>query len=200
MIRRWTVPTAVLLAAAATAADGAAQNVTLTPTLGAFVPATDLRGVRDQAEQIRLDREGTLGLGLNLDAGFLRGTLAYATGATITDRGVTDRGDVGDGSVLAVAADLVLRPVPRLIAQPYIIGGAGIKRQQFSWDDDDIGDPFPRDRSDFTLHFGVGADIMLGRLGILAEVTDFLSRDANDEFRQHDAFAMLGLRVRLGGR
>src|SRR5687768_14523930 len=98
--------------------DGAAQ-VSVTPSFGVFTWASDLRGLRDAAEQQRLKREGTLGLGLTVEAGMLRGSLAYATGATLTDRGVTNRGEIGDGSVLAAAADIVVRPLGDFFLQPY---------------------------------------------------------------------------------
>jgi hypothetical protein len=193
---------AVALTAVLALTPGAAraQGIAMTPTAGAFIPASDLRGLRDQAEQRRLERQAALGIGLNVEAGMFRGTLAYATGATLTDRGVNGRSDIGDGSVLALAADVVWRPLPRLLVQPYLLGGGGLKRQDYSYTAAGFADVFPRDRTDFTLHFGAGADVMLGGFGIVAEVTDFLSRDGRDRFAQHDAFAMVGLRFRLGRR
>jgi hypothetical protein len=176
-----------------------AQGIAITPTFGSFIPATDLSQLRDEAEQRRLERSSTLGLGLNLEAGWLRGSIAYATGAELNERGVSNQGQIGDGSVLAAAADIIVRPLPRFIIQPYLLGGAGVKRQDYSYDDDEFDDVFPGDKTDFTLHFGIGADLMLGSLGIVAEVTDFLSRKPDDSFGQHDAFAMVGLRFRLGG-
>jgi hypothetical protein len=190
------VPAAILAGDAQTAR---AQGITITPALGAFIPASELRELQEQAEQRRLDRSATLGLGLNVELGWLRGSLAYATGATLTDRGVTDAGDVGDGSVLALAADVVWRPLPRLLVQPYLLGGGGIKRQDYSYDDEGLEDVFPDDKTDFTLHFGVGADAWLGGIGVMAEVTDFLSRRGDDTFGQHDAFILVGLKFRLGG-
>jgi hypothetical protein len=192
----------MLLAAAVLAASPAAASaqIHVTPAMGAFVPAGDLRQLRDEADQRRLQREGTLGLGLNVDAGWLRGSLAYATGATINERGVGGRDAIGDGSVLAVAADVVIRPLPRLIVQPYLLAGAGLKRQDYSFDREGVGaNPLPRDRSDFALHAGLGADIMFGGIGIMAEITDFISRNEEGAFGQHDAFALVGLRLRLGG-
>ena len=196
-----TAPFVVMASAAMLAAipeAGAAQGITVTPALGAFVPASDLRELGEAAEQRSLDRSGTLGLGVNVDAGWLRGSIAYATGATLTDRGITGRGDIGDGSVLALAADFVWRPLPRILVQPYLLGGGGLKRQEYSYDDAGFADVFPADRTDFTLHFGVGADIWLGGIGVMAEITDFLSRRSDDSFGQHDAFIMAGLRFRVG--
>jgi hypothetical protein len=179
-------------------AGPAAAQIYITPALGVFIPASDLEDLEGQAEQTRFDRSGTLGLGLNVELGWLRGSVAYATGATISDEGISGEDEIGDGSVLAVAADLVLRPLPRLLVQPYVLGGVGLKRQDFSYDDDGIGtNPLPSDKTDFAVHAGLGADVMLGRVGIMAEITDYITRNEDSTFGQHDAFAMVGLRVRM---
>jgi hypothetical protein len=194
-----------MLATAAAVGLGSAEKaraqIYITPAAGAFIPASDLRDLKDQAEQTRLERSGTLGLGLNVELGWLRGSLAYATGATISERGVSGTDEVGDGSVLAVAADVLVRPLPRLLVQPYLLGGVGLKRQDFSFTDDGLGEnPLPSDRTDLALHVGIGADLMLGGVGIMAEVTDYVTRTEEKTFGQHDAFAFVGLRIRLGGR
>jgi opacity protein-like surface antigen len=181
-------------------AEAASAQIHITPSIGAFIPASDLEDLKDQAEATRFDRAGTLGLGLNIEMGWLRGSIAYATGASFSEDGVTGEDEIGDGSVLAVAADLVVRPLPRLLVQPYLLGGVGLKRQEFSFDDDGIGEnPLPSDATDLALHVGVGADLMLGGIGIMAEITDYVTRTEEKTFGQHDAFAMVGLRIRLGG-
>jgi hypothetical protein len=194
---RRTLFTAFAGAWLALPAAPASAQFYITPAVGVFIPATDLEDLEGQAEQTRFDRSGTLGLGLNVELGWLRGSVAYATGATISDEGVSG-GDVGDGSVLAVAADLIVRPLPRVLVQPYLLGGVGLKRQDFSFDDEGISEnPLPSDKTDFALHAGVGADVMLGRIGIMAEITDYITRNEDSTFGQHDAFALVGLRVRL---
>jgi hypothetical protein len=194
--------TLITAAAAATLlaglADSAAAQIHITPAFGAYIPASDLRDLRDETQQRRLSREGTLGLGLNVDAGWLRGSIAYASGATINESGVRNRDAVGDGSVLAVAADLVLRPLPRLLVQPYLLGGLGLKRLDYSYSRDGLSHPLPADRREVALHAGLGADLMLGRIGVMAEITDYITRHDDGGFGQHDAFAFIGLRVRIG--
>lgn len=193
---RMTVVAAALAGASATGAN--AQGITVTPAIGAYIPASDLRDLRDEAQNRRLERKGTFGLGLNVEAGWLRGSLAYASGATISSDGV--EGDIGDGSVLALAADVVVRPLPRVIVQPYLLGGLGYKRLDYSYDDEGIStNPLPEDRRDVALHVGLGADLMLGGIGIMAEVTDYITRKEEGGFGQHDAFALVGLKFRLGG-
>jgi hypothetical protein len=189
---------AALVALLALPPAHAAAQVYITPAAGVFIPASDLEDLEGQAEATQLSRSGTLGLGLNLELGWLRGSVAYATGATISDEGVAGEDEIGDGSVLAVAADLIVRPLPRLLVQPYLLGGVGLKRQDFSYDDDGVGEnPLPSDKTDFAFHAGLGADVMLGRFGIMAEISDFITRNEDSTFGQHDAFGMVGLRVRM---
>ena len=114
-----------LVAGALLPAAANAQGVTISPMVGGYVPAGSFRDLRQQTGE-RWERGGTLGLGANIEMGFLRGTIAYATGATINRDGLSGQSEIGDGSVLAGAIDVVMRPLPRLIAvQPYILGGAG---------------------------------------------------------------------------
>jgi hypothetical protein len=177
---------------------GLRGQVHITPAIGAYIPASDLQDLRDEAAQRRLTRQSTAGFGLNVEAGWLRGSVAYASGARITERGVQDRDRIGDGSVLAVAADAVLRPLPRLLVQPYVLAGAGLKRQDYSWSGEGLSSPLPADRREVALHIGIGGDVMLGGVGIMAEITDYITRHDDGGFGQHDAFAFVGLRFRLG--
>lgn len=173
-----------------------AQGLTVTPSLGAYIPASDFKGLRDEAENQRLEKEGTLALGLSVEMGWLRGTLAYASGAKITDEGVDGEDQLGEGTLLIGAADIVLRPLPRLvIVQPYVLGGVGFRNE--SYDTDEATDLFPEDDRSMGLHIGAGLDVMLGGLGLMAEVTDFISKDLQDDWGRHDAFAMVGLKLRL---
>src|SRR5262245_4751954 len=91
-----------LTAAAALFAGGpalvAAQGVTVTPLIGAYVPAGSFHELQDQAG--KLERGSTLGLGFNVELGMFRGSFAYATGATISRDGIQGRSNIGDGSVL----------------------------------------------------------------------------------------------------
>lgn len=190
----WVLAAAGLL----TPAAARAQSISVTPAIGVYIPASDLYDLRDEAQQITVDKEGTLALGLNVEAGMLRGSVAYASGAQLNQRGVQNQDDIGEGKLLAVAADLVLRPIPRLIiVQPYLVAGAGLRREDFSYEDDGIGNALPSDQSDFALHAGLGLDVSLGRLGLVAEVTDFITQDQEDKWDQHDAFGFVGLKLRL---
>lgn len=193
---------AVPLLALAVAAPVQAQGrLTITPLIGGYIPGNDVHDLQTGAEEVTVDKEAALGLGLNVELGWLRGSLAYASGATVNVEDIGDptlEGEIGEGSVLAIAAGVVLRPLPRLIVvQPYLVGGAGLKRTDYDWETDGAADAFPEDQSDFTLHVGVGADISLGPVGLVVEVTDFISNEGNDSFGRHDAFGMLGLKFGL---
>jgi hypothetical protein len=176
-----------------------AQGITVTPSLGIYIPASDVYQLRDNAQQIfSVEKEGTLALGLNVQLGMLRGSIAYASGAQLNERGVQNREAVGEGKLLTVAGDVVLRPIPRLIiVQPYLIAGAGLRREDYSYADDGVSNALPSDQSDFGLHAGIGADVMLGKIGLVAEFTDFITKDEADDWAQHDAFAFVGLKLKV---
>ena len=175
-----------------------AQGITITPQIGVYVPGDNFDALRAGADSVTVNREGALALGLNVELGFLRGTVAYASGATLNRRGVSGQTEVGEGKLLAVAGDLVLRPLPRLIViQPYIIAGAGLRRADYSYDDDGISNAFPENDSDFALHAGIGADLVLGPLGVSAEITDFISKNSDEKWKIHDGFGFVGVKLRL---
>ncbi|HSL72365.1 MAG TPA: hypothetical protein VK864_19105 [Longimicrobiales bacterium] len=187
---------AVLLVALAAPTVGRAQGISVSPMIGAYAPGGSFRDLQDAAEN-KLERAAALGLGANVEFGFLRGSVAYATGATISRDGINGESEIGDGNVLVGAVDLVWRPLPRLIVvQPYLLGGAGYKKESYSFDEagfENIGDG----ENTFVLHVGVGADIGLGPFSLVAEITDFIGRDNNDDWKVHDGFGMVGLKFRL---
>jgi opacity protein-like surface antigen len=195
MLQRRTATALVFLLAGA-AAPAAAQ-IHITPAVGAFHPDRSPFALDYEGESHRhLIRGRTLGLGLNLEAGIFRGTIAYATNAKILRDGFAAEGPVGEGQLLAVLGGLTLRPIPRFGGlQPYGIAGAGVKRFGYSWDEDGISNAFPSDQTDFALQAGLGLDMMLGAFGLTAEVSDMISVRSNV---RHDTFLMLGMRLRLG--
>src|SRR5699024_10424372 len=105
--------------------------------------------------------------------------------------GVQD--EVGDSKLLAVAADLVLRPIPRIVVlQPYLLVGAGFRNANYDYNEQGLSDTFNKNDRDFALHAGVGADLMIGPIGVAAELTDFISKNSEDKFKQHDGFGFVG--------
>ena len=187
----------IAIVALAIPAAANAQGIQVTPLAGVYIPASDLYALRDEAQQVSVEKEGTFALGFNVELGMLRGSVAYASGAQINQRGVTNRDNVGEGKLLAIAGDIVLRPIPRFIVQPYVLAGAGLRREDYSYEDDGVANALPEDQSDFAFHAGVGLDLMLGRIGVVAEVTDFITKNEADEYKQHDAFGFVGLKLRV---
>ena len=184
------------LAIAALPSTSHAQ-IGVTPQIGFYVPGDDFESIRAGADSIKVNKEGSLALGLTVDFGMLRGSLAYASSATLNSSGGTG-GEVGEGKLLAAAADLVLRPIPRiLVLQPYLLVGGGLRRADYSYETDALENAFPKNESDFALHAGIGADVMLGGLGLSAEITDFISKDDEDKWARHDAFGFVGLKLKL---
>jgi hypothetical protein len=175
--------------ASATAARG---QVTITPMVGGYIPASDINQVKGNASNIAKTREGTLALGADIDFGFLRGTVMYASGTTIKN---ASKQNIGKGNVLATAADLVIRPIPRILVQPYLIAGAGETFYKYTESSSLVSGG---DKNSFALHGGLGADVMVGSIGVAAELTDFVSKGVDDKWNVHDAFLMVGLRLRLG--
>jgi hypothetical protein len=112
----------------------------------------------------------------------------------------------GEQTMLVLAADLVLRPMRRLIiVQPYLLAGAGVKRYDFSFSEPDgetsIEEAFPESQTDFTIHAGLGLDLGIGPIALVAEMSDYVSwydaEGAEEGELQNDLFLMAGLRVGL---
>ena len=194
---RFAAWSALPLAIAFAASPASAQSIHVSPMAGAFHPSSDAFDLGQAADQGRLVKGNALALGLNLELSLLRLSAVYATGADIAGGGLGGSNDIGDGSLLAVAGDVVLRPLPRIWFQPYVLGGVGLKRQSFSFEDQSLDEAFDEATTDFAWHAGVGADLMLGNFGIVAEVTDFITSGENDRFGRHDTFLMMGVRLRL---
>jgi hypothetical protein len=165
-------------------------QVSITPMIGGYIPASDVNQVTGSAQDVAKTRDGTLSLGGNIDFGVLRGTVMFASGTTIKN---ANKQDIGKGSVLAAGADLVIRPLPRILVQPYLIAGAAEKFYKY-----DTQSILHGNDKDFALHGGIGADVMLGSVGVAAELTDFVSKGADSKWNVHDAFLMVGLKLKLG--
>lgn len=189
LLAAFLTPFVLLLAAGSVHA----QSIHISPVLGAFHPSSNLEDLREGGTA-NLVKDNALALGMNVEASFLRASVVYATSANISEDGVGG-GDIGEGSLLAVTGDIVLRPIPRIAGlQPYALGGAGIKHDNYSFSDGDFSDV--RDNSDFAWHIGLGADLMRGNFGIVAEVSDYITSTSETTLGRHDTFAMVGLRLR----
>jgi hypothetical protein len=194
----------------ASVTDAEAQRLQLVPRAGVFVSASDLAELATTVGEVRAEMKGTLGVGLGLEMGLplspigFRAGFDYATNSKLSLKGISSDEDEAGATLLAVTGDVVFRPLPRLIVvQPYLVGGAGVKRYSFEVSELDVSleDLFPQDQTDFTVHAGAGVDVSLGPLALRAEVSDYVSRfelaEGGARKTQHDLFATVGLRLRL---
>jgi hypothetical protein len=119
----------------------------------------------------------------------VRANVDAAMGRSIEVEGQEVPGSEVD--IIAITGDLVFRPLPRVIFQPYLLAGAGIKRYTLE------GGPEPE--TDFTGHLGVGGDLKLGALSVFGEVSDYISKfdGVPDSHLQNDVFVMVGFRIGL---
>ena len=213
-IRSGAALLALLVSAGPAAAQVPGLEVQLVPKVGFYSPAADLEAAADAAGEIVDDRGGSLALGLALDMGLplaplnLRVGFDYVTASEFTYADTTgaDVETSGEQTMLAIAGDVILRPIPRLlIVQPYLLAGAGVKRYDFSFadaaDGSDVEDAFPESETDFTLHAGIGLDASIGPVALIAELSDYVSwyeaEGAEGSEMQHDLFIMAGVRVGL---
>lgn len=191
---RALLPLALAMSSACVSATGA--NVAFTPQVGVYRPGDDAFEVADVTLDGELEKENSLALGLAAEAGPIRGSLLYATAATIAFNGGPQfDGDVGEGTLLAGAVDFVIRPFGALPIQPYLLGGVGLKNFDYSFDEDEFED-LVESETEFALHYGAGVDLLLGRMGLMVELSDFLSFE-DKEFGRNDTFLMAGLKFRL---
>ncbi len=195
-ILKYALTAACLLGMAATVSPADAQLLEINPRVGLYAPLTDLGQAESTAGAIVADRSGSLALGLGVELGFLplpiRANLDYVTGAEVSEEGVSEP---TDATMLAVSADLMIRPLPRIIIiQPYVFAGAGLRQYNFDPSDPDVSGL--RDASDPTVHLGGGADLELGPLHVNAEIGDYISWyeiQSDETEMQHDLFVSIGL-------
>jgi hypothetical protein len=171
-------------------------NLNLGARAGIFAPLSALA----ETTQGELKLKSGIGIGASLELDLplspvnVRANVDAALGSKLE----LDGEELGDSEVDVVAftGDLVYRPVPRLVTfQPYLLAGAGIKRYSFESAFGGISES----ESDFTGHVGLGADLKVGPLAVLAELSDYISSFKNESTGesklQNDVFVMLGFRI-----
>ncbi len=192
------------------AAGASAQRIQVVPRAGVFVSGSSLGELREGTEVIKAELEGGLGVGLGIEFGMplspfgFRAGFDYATDSKISASGISDGNGEAGAKLLAVAGDLVFRPLPRLLLiQPYLLAGAGVKRYDFEVSELGSGaeNIFSESQTDFALHGGAGLDVWLGPIALRAEVSDYVSwfelGSDGEKQMQNDVFATLGLRITL---
>lgn len=197
------ITAAILLATAAPVqAQAPGIDLKLNPRIGLYQPVTDLAELG--SETISLESSLAIGLGAELQFFALpfgiRANLDYATGTKLGGEGEDTFVPSQDVTLLAIAGDLVFRPLPDILPlQPYIFAGGGLKQYDFEATGlvDDIAEF--QDTSDPTVHLGFGLDLGFGPLDLNAELGDYISRfEVDGETKtQHDLFLTAGFAIGL---
>jgi hypothetical protein len=196
-----------LIAGPVRAQGGDGLDVRLNPRIGLYGSLTSLTEIEEAGQTAAAELGGSLAVGLSVqvDLGLmpigLRANLDYATGSKIFWEEGGFRTEQGEATVLAAAADVLVRVLPRsYIISPYLFAGGGLKQYDFTLSQESSIEEF-RDESDPAFHFGAGVDLGLGPLALNVEVGDYVSWYEPDpvvEARpQHDVFATLGLSIGL---
>ena len=197
MVRSVVTAVCVVGMAAPAAAQAPGIAVKLNPRMGLYVAVTDLGQITEATRTIIAAKSGSLalGLGAELDLAVLpvgiRANVDYKTGSNVATRGLTQE---VEPTMLALAADLVFRPLPKLILiQPYLFAGGGVRQYDFDTENIDVIE----DASDPAVHVGGGLDLTLGPLALNAELGDYISwyeiQVGADAEMQHDLFVTVGI-------
>lgn len=178
------------------------DNVTLTlmPRGGLFLSGvSSFEDISSEAGSALGGEESVLTLGGSMAFGSrdgpvnLRITGLRTTGSLVsTTEGTTSPTDFGRENILAFTGDLVVRPLPRLLIQPYAIGGLGTRRISVK----QLEEVASNTRWDLAAQIGLGADLRLGNVTLGMEVVDYLTGlTSSNSGIQHDAFLFITLGV-----
>lgn len=180
--------------AAPAAAQAPGLELKLNPRVGLYVPLSDLG---QATSAVVAEKSSSLALGLGLELGLVglpfnvRANVDYKTGSEVSTAGVTQ---TLEPKLLAIAGDLVFRPLPKLmIIQPYVFAGGGLRQYDFDTEHTQALE----DASDPTVHLGGGLDLTLGPLALNAEISDYISwyeiQAGEGSEIQHDMFVSVGI-------
>ena len=198
----------MLLGSVLAPSSPASAQIRLIPQVGLYVPQNDLGRVDGGSEAVDVaKKESTLGYGASLELGAsgmlgLRIGGVYGSQSDVAVSGVGCSGCAARSTVIALTGALVLRPLPSLpLLQPYLLGGAGVRRYDFDLEGaqlQDLEDVLNQNK--LTWHLGVGSEIDLGLVRLIAEVSDYfgefdLGTDGGAQAgeKQHDFFVTVGL-------
>ena len=202
MTRATAILSAFLLVLLLLPVPGCAQ-IRLIPQGGLYATVSDL-GTVDTPEGAKNvgKQETSFAYGLSLDMSSARIigyriTGIYGSDSEVPVGGIGCSGAACDlrSTLLGVSASLVLRPFPATFPfRPYLLGGGGIKRYDFSFESDSpVKDAFG-DESQAAGVLGLGFDWSLGILSGNLELVDYVSGALlEDGDRQHDFFLTVGL-------
>lgn len=177
------------LAAAPAAAQVPGISFNLAPRVGYFTPLGPMW--EDAGDEVKLG--SGLAVGVSAELGLLgipfglRANVDHVLNTSV-EVGGTELTD--EATMTVITGDLVFGGPRILPVRPYLLVGGGVKQY-------DLGAEELGEESDLALHVGAGVDLKFGPLGLVAEVSDYVSWfEAFDERKmQNDIFASIGIRV-----
>ncbi len=181
--------------------DGSSDSaVLLIPHGGAYLPGVDgLGDIKTGVDSLLEGQDMTLVLGGTLQFASPDGPLNFRISGVRTTARVVSTEEVGGDQArtedfMAITGDLVLRPIPRFLVQPYILRGAGAHGTGIAGESAGSTDA---EEWNFIGKVGGGVDVRIGTRGVVvsAEVVDCLSGFGDDGDLSHDALALVGLGV-----
>jgi hypothetical protein len=178
-------------------------TLTLMPKAGAFLSGVssfgDVSGEAGSAlggEQSVLSWGGSVAFGSRNGTVNARLTGLRTTGSLVsTSDGVESAEDAVPNKLLLLTGDLILRPIPRFLVQPYAIGGAGTRRLSATAFAETSGEERTTSSWDPTVQVGGGVDLRLGNVTLGLEVVDYLTGITGEGGLKHDAFVFVTLGV-----
>ena len=183
----------------------AAAQLRLIPQIGLYTPFAELPSPQVGAAELKKD--GTFAFGAALELGTpdkvsFRVNVLHATDSEVPISDIGCDEDCARSSVSAATATLALRPLPNLVVvQPYLLLGGGVKRYDFTTEDlsNEGLEAILNDQNQLTGHLGLGAEVNLGPLRVVGEISNLVSRFdvEGDLFEsddvQHDVYFTVGL-------
>jgi len=169
------------------AAAQAQSSVRFLPQVGAYAPLFEVEQIRGEGETLIQAgrRSSSLSWGLGLEFGparegtSVRAGVGYGSNAQVPIWTVDCAGCSARSTLMTASLAAVFRPVPRLVlVQPYLIAGAGVKRNDVEFRDvrDDGAFVTLRDQARISGQLGVGLEASLLGLRTQWEVNGFMSR------------------------
>jgi hypothetical protein len=204
---RATIRTAALAAlSTAFLATPAAAQIRLIPQVGLYQPFSKLPSAGAGFDELKKKASFAFGAAIEFgqpDKVSFRVNVLHATDSEVpvegTGLGCTS--DCARSTVSSATATLILRGPNIILVQPYLIGGGGVKRYDYTLENlqNEGVRTLLNDQNQLTGHLGLGAEVNLGVLRLVGEVSDLLSsyddgqNTSESDRLQHDMFVTVGL-------
>jgi hypothetical protein len=163
-------------------------QVTLAPRFGMFLPDKGMGESEVAGATLTMTRSPTAGLDVELRTPVrwlaLRAIAETSVGSRLSERAVSEDAGcagacqrtteeaIGESSVVTLVGDALVRPWTDGRFQPFLFGGAGVKRYDVTHGSRMLAGG---QESALTFHFGGGLDVPFGPIVLSFEAADYLS-------------------------